>query len=282
MSSITKTIATALVVLLLSACITPPSGKRGLKSLKKELKAAGYDLIYPISTGYRVGYLYEIRESAEGTKFRRTLCEAAFVNAEPIHEDLKLADYESSENTDFELFAGLSEKLLKDRATAQASLKANSIKKINVSFANVKSYELPPRLRPDGTKRSIDPTCEINIKSASDADGRFLRPTYLVVGAARSDSLNYQFETAGSLSSSIELQLKALFKVEPKVNSETSGKKTLIVTPDQGKQFAIGGQAIALSHAKILHEVTDDFSVAFEENKQPNLSPSETFGLPEN
>jgi hypothetical protein len=269
-------------IFLLNACSEPPSGERGLQALKSELKAAGYDLIYPLTTGYRVGYLYEVRETAEGTKFRRTLCEATFVNGEPNQEDLKLADYESDQNTDFGFFVGLSEKLLKDRATAQATLKASNVKMASVSFDNMKSYELPPKLRPDGTKRSVDQTCEINIKSAVDADGRFLRPTYLVIGAARSDALNYQFDTAGSFGADLEVQLKGIFKVVPKVKSDASGKKTIVVTPDRGKQFAIGGQAIALSHAKILDEVTDDFSVAFEVSSEPALLPAETLALPEN
>jgi hypothetical protein len=281
MSSAAKVALLVLFAPVLTGCWDPASGEGGLDSLRTELKAAGYDLIYPLTTGYNVGSIYEIGETGEGTQFRRTLCEAAFVNAEPNEADLRLATYESNQDASFEFFAGLSEKLLKDRATAQATLKASNVRKTSVSFPNLKSSELPPQLRPDGTKRSVDPTCEINIRNATDGEGKFLNPAYLVVGAARTDTLQYEFESGGSIGADVEVQIKALFKVEPKVTGEASGKKTLVVQPDEGKQFVLGGQAIALSHAKILYEVAEGFPIALEVDEKPQIAPSDTFALPE-
>lgn len=272
-----------LVAIVLTGCLNDDvKTPDGFNDLEASVNEAGFDLSYPLSTEIRVGNLYQVRKTSKGTEFKRTLCKDTFNAPEYWKDDsVILADHESNRDKNFEFVAGLSEKLLKDRASAQASLDASSVKTAKISFGEFKKYELPPTLRLDGTERKVNQICEHRIKAATKSDGSFTHPTFLVIGTLATDELNYQFDTEESFGGNIEVQIKGIFKVEPKVEIDDSGKKTLVIAPDNGKHFTVGVQAIALSHAKILDEVSNGMPVMFTEDKNPKISPDKTYNLQE-
>lgn len=269
-----------ILVFVLIGC-NGAGGLNGLKNLKSELNAAGFDLVYPLTTGYEVGLLFEIRETAEGTRFRKTLCSATYDNASAHSERIILGTYESNDTTNFDVVAGLAESLLKDKAKASASLKANSVTKVSLTLDNAVAESLPPKLRPDGTRRSLNPACSINIKTAIDEAGRFKRPTILVVGRATTDRLTYTFEAEENTEASLSLLIKALFNVEPKFTSEEKGKKTIVIPANSNERYTVGGQAIAIAKAEILSEITSDFDVILEADSNSTINFEEALGLPE-
>ena len=280
MKRIVRSFVVLLCPALLAACPSA-EGLQGLRILKTELKTAGYDLVYPLTTGYNVGLLFQIRETTDGTMFRKTLCTVTYDNSEGVQENLLLSTYESDKTSNFEILAGLSETLLKGKAEANATLKNNDVSKVSLTLSNVVGEQLPPKWLPDGTRRSVNPECKLNIKSAVDAEGRFTRPTVLVVGTATTDSLNYTFVVEEETEAKLTLLIKALFKVEPQFKTTENGKKTIIVSPKDGKHYVVGGQAIPISKAEVLSEVTTDFDVAFEEDKNSKIDLATVFQLPD-
>ena len=136
MKRIVRSFVVLLCPALLAACPSA-EGLQGLRILKTELKTAGYDLVYPLTTGYNIGLLFQIRETTDGTMFRKTLCTVTYDNSEGVKENLLLSTYESDKTSNFEILAGLSETLLKGKAEANATLKNNDVSKVSLTLSNV-------------------------------------------------------------------------------------------------------------------------------------------------
>ena len=275
----------ALITVPLFACLheektttsVPQGVDRDVQELYENVKHAGFDLVYPLTTGFNVGQIFEIRETADTTAFRRTLCKDAFIlppDTDFNEERLILATVSSSSEANFSFFAGISERLLKDIAAAKSSLSANKIQSVTVGFNDLRSYELPARYLPDGTRRSINPICELNLIDSTNADGSFRHPTFVVVGSLRSTDLSFEFDLASAADFDIELSVKSLFRIEPIVTLNASRNKLLAILSSDGEQFTIGGRAIALSHAEILDEVSNELSVVLKPADLATIDPA--------
>lgn len=274
------------VMVSLSGCpsidINPSAeGLKGFSKLEVELQAYGFDMVNPITTGYRVGQIFEIRKSPKGTAFPKLLCDQTF-DAKLIEENLILGDFEANAVDKFDLVLDLAKNLLKDKAEAEISLKSNSLKKVRFSLQNSIHQQLPPQIMPDGTRRSINSYCKINIKSAIDKDGRFRNPTILVIGTLISDSLVYEFHAEDADEGRLVLMVKNLFNIEPKFVSTETGNKRIIIKPDSGKRYTIGGQAIELESAEILSQVSNSFDVRLKSVKNTQINLGQFFKSYEN
>jgi hypothetical protein len=258
-----------------------PQGRdAALEQLHQEVRSAGYDLVYPPTTGYGAGYLFTILETADGTKFRRTICEQTFRGSQLIENDVTLLSKTIGRDNNFEFLIGLSEALLRDLAAAKVALQRSDISAVEVSFSGVKTYEIPPALRPDGTRKLVDPNCEINIATATDSEGQFLQPTFLVVGTLGISAINYDVSRSRSTEGGLQLEIKEIFGVNPQFSLNSTNENRLIVALAEGLQLTVGGHALPISHARILDQVADDLAVEVVVEPSPAISTGVALNLP--
>lgn len=244
-------------VISISVCCSmfPGKGESGFLPLEKEWEAAGLDIWYPATKNVEPGYLFQVLETSEGTKFRRSLCSQAYSSMGFIEDEIRLASFTAKSHSQAEMTLGLSEEVLRDRARVDGFLNNENIKSVTIEFGPIKTAELPTKAQADGSVRSIKKTCEINIREKTNENGQFETPTFLLVKTASSNKIQYIFTPERSFDAGFEAVLHKLFDLDVSISTSGDGKKVLTLDESTSPQFVLAGNVVEVESIRFLDQV---------------------------
>jgi len=198
------------VFFLLQACCNGP-----MAPLAKELKSYGYTLYEPPRTNRGPGWTFRMVRTFDGRTVPMTVCENLYPDVDLVDGNLSLPQLSTKSTVDGSVAVDFLEGLLKDIGGAKASLSANSIKKLTISWGQVSSKELPEerKFTEKGEIRAIGAPCAAVLKELKDR-GELAGNLFIVQQAILANELSYETSDDSGKKGELKASLKKLLNFE--------------------------------------------------------------------
>ena len=226
-------------VIALCACKPEPPplpGEGGGTPPKVVGNPTSYDAIelHPARTGWLPGFVFRGNVKGDTIVVDEVVCENLFPTAKPSIEDAKYGTLSTNTSTEGALGVELLQNIAGENKAKLDLAKLNTEKKFNSNYGKVQYMYLPLQAQFEGKEaRPIPAECQRAIEILK-ADNQFDDSVWIVTGVTAATGLQYEFNTASEIGSSLSVELAKLVSATAKLGykSKTVNGVTTI-TPDK-------------------------------------------------
>ena len=210
----------------LSAQTAAPADYR---AYRKALLAQGLSPLTPASTDYGPGYVYRLRQTADGRMVPETLCPSIFVTAPREIWQQALGGNKVRDNS-FKVALSFLPDFLTKAVSAVFGVEISSSKTTDIQFGGLKAYEvaLPNSYNPKTkavVQREVDPACMATLRSLPVKDNVFANKVFVVIRAVTADAFNFTLDANSTNAVSVSGKAEKIASAEVGWKGSTVAKQ---------------------------------------------------------